>query len=755
MAMFGGGPEVSIVIKAIDKFSQTMTNFEKKLGITKAQIGITGAAITGFGIAGGALLVNTGLLAARVETLGIVMEQVGKVSGVSNDELDKQEEIIKNLGITTKEAKETLILFMQGQLDVADASKIARTAQDLAVIAGTNSSEATKTLTRAILSQQPELLKQFGIVQNLDSVYLKYARELDLITEKVDKNGKTSKSWSRELTDVEKRQAFLNVILEEGEKVAGTYEAAMGTAGKQLTSLPRHIDEARLAFGKAFIPVISLAVQTLTKLLQWYNNLSPATQKFVSYAVIAGTALALIIGPALVLVAILPAIAAGLGIVATLFGLITWPVIAVIAGIAALIAIGVLLYKHWDWIKEKASEVWERIKDVWENIKAKTIDVVDSVMKSLTAFWEKWKSVISFISGLIVGLFLPKLAIMGTAAIINIAKVTGAWIVMATKATWAMTVTTVKAIPGIIISFGKMAIAAVVSIAKVIGAWVIMGIKSLIAAGKMALAWIIAMGPIAWVSALVVGLVALIIANWDWVKETTIKVWESISEFFIGLWDKIKEIFWAAWEWIKEMFMTYHPIGLVITHWETIKEFFTGLWERVKEIFLVTWEWIKNMFLNYTAVGLVIKHWDKLKEFFANLWEGIKDTFKKGVNFLIGLAEGLSNAWIRGINNIASALEKVLQIRVPSWVPGLGGKSWGLSLPRVPEISIPRLAEGGIVTRPTTALIGEAGPEAIVPLNKGFGTTFNIYIEGNNIYGTDPDEIAEALNNKLRTMISI
>jgi len=57
---------------------------------------------------------------------------------------------------------------------------------------------------------------------------------------------------------------------------------------------------------------------------------------------------------------------------------------------------------------------------------------------------------------------------------------------------------------------------------------------------------------------------------------------------------------------------------------------------------------------------------------------------------------------------------------VPDWVPKMGGKGWD-----VPDI--PMLAKGGIVTRPTLALIGEAGPEAVVPLNGRYGGTTVIY----------------------------
>ena len=63
---------------------------------------------------------------------------------------------------------------------------------------------------------------------------------------------------------------------------------------------------------------------------------------------------------------------------------------------------------------------------------------------------------------------------------------------------------------------------------------------------------------------------------------------------------------------------------------------------------------------------------------------------------------------IAGINKV--------QFDVPDWVPVLGGKHVGLKVPK-----IPKLAQGGIVTKPTVAQIGEAGKEAVLPLDKNLG----------------------------------
>ena len=82
-----------------------------------------------------------------------------------------------------------------------------------------------------------------------------------------------------------------------------------------------------------------------------------------------------------------------------------------------------------------------------------------------------------------------------------------------------------------------------------------------------------------------------------------------------------------------------------------------------------------------------------------------------------------------------------LSFNIPNWVPGIGGK--GFDVP-----NIPMLAEGGIVTGPTLAMIGERGPEAVIPLsgpNAGAGmggNTVNI-----NVNGGDPNAVVEALRS--------
>jgi hypothetical protein len=112
------------------------------------------------------------------------------------------------------------------------------------------------------------------------------------------------------------------------------------------------------------------------------------------------------------------------------------------------------------------------------------------------------------------------------------------------------------------------------------------------------------------------------------------------------------------------------------------------------------------------------------------VWDGIVDGIKGAINFII---KGI-NTFIRGIN----------KIKIPDWVPGVGGK--GLNIKE-----IPLLAAGGEITQKGHAIVGEAGPEIlelpqgakVKPLapDKNEKTIIETIIEGNNFYIREESDI--------------
>jgi hypothetical protein len=163
------------------------------------------------------------------------------------------------------------------------------------------------------------------------------------------------------------------------------------------------------------------------------------------------------------------------------------------------------------------------------------------------------------------------------------------------------------------------------------------------------------------------------------------------------------------------------------------------------------------------AIGMLLwKNWDMIsakasetwggvKDAFTNAWEGMKAVAKNVANFIIGYYNAILSGIERAINTIGRAINRIPKFTAPSWVPGIGGKSFGL--PTVPDVSFPRipmLAEGGIVREATLALIGEGGPEAVIPLDRlgpgmGGGNTINI-----TVTSADPQAVVEAIRRYTR-----
>lgn len=138
------------------------------------------------------------------------------------------------------------------------------------------------------------------------------------------------------------------------------------------------------------------------------------------------------------------------------------------------------------------------------------------------------------------------------------------------------------------------------------------------------------------------------------------------------------------------------------------------------------------------AVGAVASAlWDGMKAGFA----GVVTAVSGYINGLVAIYKGLFN----GIATVWNNTVGKLSFKIPGWVPVIGGK--GFDVP-----NIPMLADGGIVSSPTLAMIGERGPEAVVPLNRAGALGNNITI---NVNGGDPNAVVAALRTYMRQNGSI
>lgn len=157
----------------------------------------------------------------------------------------------------------------------------------------------------------------------------------------------------------------------------------------------------------------------------------------------------------------------------------------------------------------------------------------------------------------------------------------------------------------------------------------------------------------------------------------------NIREFFRNLGEWMEGTFGFKW---KNVFET------VKNAVKAFRDFMGPIINSLEVVFLGLTSFISGVFSNNWR-----RAWFGVRQIFEGIVSGLEHIFKAPLNFMID-----------GINKFLSGIGK---IKIPDWVPGVGGK--GFSIPR-----IPRLAKGGIVSASTIANIGEAGTEAVIPLQR-------------------------------------
>jgi len=216
--------------------------------------------------------------------------------------------------------------------------------------------------------------------------------------------------------------------------------------------------------------------------------------------------------------------------------------------------------------------------------------------------------------------------------------------------------------------------------------------------------------------------------------------------------------------WLLIIFAVAAAIGLLVA--ATV--FLFKKWDKMAG-------WMKvltALFFPMIVAGiLLIKNWDKIKDNAKKTWEFIKDVWSAGVeaarivtraigNLFIGMANTVRGAWNAVVEGVAWAIN--LMIKQVNDVIRLINKIPGVNIPRLDRVTldfakldmIPMLAEGGIVRKPTLAMIGERGPEAVVPLSGSRGTGM-ITINIENINGLTGRDIAESLQEELNNKVML
>lgn len=295
------------------------------------------------------------------------------------------------------------------------------------------------------------------------------------------------------------------------------------------------------------------------------------------------------------------------------------------------------------------------------------------------------------------------------------------------------------------VSAAKATARVVAQVAIQIGKWILLGVQSLLAAAKVALAWIISLGPIGLVVAAVIAAVALIIANWDkvvafittaaswiWEKVTTIftaiKDWvgariNDIVNFVAALPGRVAGFVSAVYQWFVDRFTAIATwvgakidaiVGFIGSLPGRVIGFLTTVYQYFVQKFNAAKQWVSSVIDRIVAFigtlpGKAMSYLNRVYSGWVRIFNLIKTNSKRIIDGVIGFFRGIPGRVRSAISGIAdiilgpfrtafNAIKRLWNstvggfgFSVPDWIPGVGGKGF----------KIPRMHSGGIFQAPT------------------------------------------------------
>lgn len=342
-------------------------------------------------------------------------------------------------------------------------------------------------------------------------------------------------------------------------------------------------------------------------------------------------------------------------------------------------------------MKVRALEAFDAIKKWWDDHGPKVIAVLEKLRDTVKFLAEKIIEAGGFVmehwdkfrwaAGAMASYVIGRYVALQIAAAISAGKQAAAWMVMQAAAI-------------------KSGVLTAAVIGLMIADWVRAGIAALVNAAKVALSWVISTAGAMASAAVATAAFAIMAAGW--IKGAVIAMANAA-------------IMAAAW------FVALGPIAWVIAAVIALGIIIWRNWDTIKRWTSELVQWLKDRWEDLLGFFKAIP--GRMSGIFSGMFDGIKNAFKSAINWVI-------RAW------------NGLEFKIPGFDPPGPGPSFGGFTLGVPNI--PQLAQGGIVTHPTLALIGEAGPEAVVPLSNGGGMgvqTIVLQLDGREVGRVAVDHI--------------
>ena len=346
-----------------------------------------GRSLTGVSTAAAGVVAGLGAAAYKAGQAADDLNTLSKVTGIGTEELQKygyaadlvdvsveaiaksNKKLTKNAYAAANGSKSQAEAFKAIGVSVTDANGNLRDSEDIFQDVITNLGKMTNETERDAIAQQ---------------LMGKSAAELNPL---IEDGGKTYKMVADTL-----KKYDLDYVDQETLDKANQFNDQLDTMKLIGTVAFANISSQLAGY---LAPALEKVVDLVGRFANWLSQLDPAVLTVIG--TIAG--FVAILAPLLIGIG---KVAMGISSIINLVNLVggattalsLGPMVGIVAGIAAVIAIGVLLYKNWDKIKAAAQALGTKIKSVWNDIKTATANAWNSIKEKITAPFKKAKETI-------------------------------------------------------------------------------------------------------------------------------------------------------------------------------------------------------------------------------------------------------------------------------------------------------------------------------------------------------------------------
>ena len=621
----------------------------------------------------------------------------------------------------------------QGELSAA-CSQGGEAVQGFADVAGMSADEFIQLYSTDATAATEAFLKGLtriedgggSVVSVLDDLNLGGTEQLRMMQILMAATKDTGDGYS----DLDKYMSIANEEFDKGTALQEEFDEASKSVGFAIQKVVSELKDTSDAIGNALKPAImdiadrftdwlgkvQTFIQEHPKVVQGITGIVTAAMAFGGVALVVGKFVSAIggivsgIGTAISAVSSIASAISGLGGV---IGLLTNPITLVIAGIAAFAAAFVYCWNNVEGFKEKVTEAFNTVCDIVSGVVSTIWDVIQTVWGAIKPFvtevFQGCAEIIGEVFTIILDIVVP--------------IVEGIW-------------NTIEKVWGAVKPFVEDLFN---GIAEYLGGiW-----DTIYSVIKGALDIIKAVMDGDW------GAIKDIVINMvDGIKDGIEKTWNGIKHIIGTVLDGIKAVISNVWEAIKDKISSVlDGIKSVISSvWDAIKSAISSVLDAIKSVVSSIWEAIKN------KISSVL---DGIKSVASNAWNGIKDTIS---SVLDGIKSVASNAWDNIKNKASSAFESVKSTASNVWngiksaithpietakdtvlgiidriksafsnmhisIPkpklphiNVGSRSFLGGKVTIPTFSISWYAKGGFFNKASMIGVGEAGKEAVLPL---------------------------------------